>query len=176
MIQRIVTMARFRRSGIGTLVQRVKHVIDSEGVATAIRSDTPLAIVVNSKTTPTVITENLVGSTINAFFLSVFGIGATGTGVSGSVNWYLAKLRGGQAVSDLPNPGETGTSDLRNQIIHEEKGVPGSADGTPMVFKGVIVVPRGMRRNRSGDEWHLIFRSATSDANFCVKAIYNEFN
>ncbi len=169
-------MARFRRGMSARPIQRVKHVIDTEGVATAIRSDSPLAIVVNAKQTPTVLTETLVGSTINAFFISVFLIGTTGIGVSGFINWYIAKLRGGQAVSDLPNPGETGGSDLRNQIFHEEKGLSGSADGTPMVFKGVIAVPKIYRRMRSGDSFHIIIRSPTSDVNFCVKAIYNEFN
>ena len=172
----IVTMV-FRRRGIGSIVQRVKHVIDAEGTAVAIRSTVPLATTVNVNSAVFNPEEVLLGHTINAFYLSVFAIGAGAGGIDGSVNWYLAKLRGGQVVSDLPNPGETGVSDLRNQIIHEEKGVPGSEDGSPMVFKGVIVIPKGMRRMRSGDQWVAIFRSAGAgdDANFCIKSIYNSF-
>ncbi len=108
-------------------------------------------------------------------FISVFVIGATGAPLNGPIDWYIAKEHAGQ--TNLPTPGQTGTSTVRNQIIHEEKGLAGSGDGTAMAFKGVVVIPRGMRRFREGDSWRLILRSedATNDASFCVKAIYKSF-
>ncbi len=103
-------------------------------------------------------------------------IGASGGGLNNSLNWYISKEHTGQA-GDFPQPSETGVSALRNQIFHEEKGLAGSADGTPMAFKGVIVIPRGMRRMREGDviALHLRNLDVTNDANFCIKAIYKSY-
>ncbi len=116
-----------------------------------------------------------VGATINGFYLSIFVIGSTGAPLSGPINWYIAKTGEGQFAS-LPEPGQTGVSKLRNQIVHEEKGLSGSGDGTPMVFKGVIAVPRGMRRMREGDQWQVVINGTTGDTNnFCVKSIYKSY-
>ncbi len=116
-----------------------------------------------------------VGSKINGFFISVFIIGATGAPISGSIDWFIVKLHEGQAAS-LPVPGQTGSSKIRNQIFHEEKGLSGSGDGTPMVFKGVIAIPRGMRRMREGDSFFISAKMATGDTGtFCIKAIYKSY-
>ncbi len=117
-----------------------------------------------------------VGAKVNALFISIFILGATGAGQGpGSINWYISKLHDGQTG---PTPGQTGTSKIRNQIFHEEKGLAGSQDGTPMAFKGVIVVPRGMRRMREGDVIQISLAqsaSSTADNNFCLKAIFKSF-
>ncbi len=115
-----------------------------------------------------------VGSKINAFFISQFQIGASGSTAAGSLNWYIIQLHNGQTAP--PNAGATGNSEIRNQIIHEEKGLAGSEDGTPMAFKGVIVIPRGMRRVREGDSWEIVLRNSQvgQDTTFCTKAIYKE--
>ncbi len=171
-------MPRFRRSGLGTIINSVKHVIDSEGVVQqASPSLTPLATAVAARSTTFNPEEVEVGDKINGFFLSVFGIGASGQPFQGSWNWYIMKIHEGQ-IGDVPTPGQTGTSKLRNQIFHEEKGVPGSGDGTPVVFKGVIAVPRGMRRMREGDQFliRIAVTSMGDDANFCIKAIYKTFS
>ncbi len=167
-----------RRSSALRPVNRIKHVLDVEG--TLLQSGAvvtvPLATVVAVRTDPINPVEVEVGSTVNGFFLSVFVVGATGAPLgTTSVNWLIGKKHSGQS---LPAPTTVGTSDLRNQIVHEEKGLAGSGDGTPMAFKGVVGVPRGMRRNRSGDQWELklsLTASATADAVFCVKAIYNSY-
>ncbi len=117
-----------------------------------------------------------VGGKVNGFFISLFVIGATGAPLNGSINWYIIKTHEGQTAI-TPQPGQTGVSKIRNQIFHEEKGLAGSGDGTPMAFKGVIAVPRGMRRMREGDQFSIVLNSqdATNDATFCLKAIYKSF-
>ncbi len=169
----------FRRSL--NLVNSIKHVIDSEGsiLQTGVQSVVTIANAVPNVDSTTFTPGDVrVGSKINGFFISLFLLGSTGAGVGpGSLNWYIIKTHEGQ-ISLLPNAGNTGTSKIRNQIFHEEKGLAGSQDGTPMAFKGVIVVPKGMRRMREGDQFHIAIRqpsSATDDAFFCVKAIYKSF-
>ncbi len=169
-------MPRFRSAR--SPINSIKPIIDSEGVLTGgTASATPIAVAVPNVDTSTFQPGDIrVGATINAFFLSVFILGATGAGNNGSINWLIFKEHSGQAGS-APIPGQSGTSPLRNQIIHEEKGLAGSIDGTPMAFKGVVVVPRGMRRMREGDSWFVRVRGTDNmtDYNFCVKAIYKSF-
>ncbi len=167
-------MGRFRSSK--SPINSIKHIIDSDGaLAGGGNSVNDIATAVPNVGATFVPVEVRVGATINAFFLSIFIIGASGSGLSSSLNWYIIKTHGDQTT--LPTPGFTGNSDVRNQIFHEEKGLAGSADGTPMVFKGVIMVPRGMRRMREGDKFIIVLRNgdSTNDANFCVKAIYKSY-
>ncbi len=168
------------RSRLGTIVQSFKHVIDAEYTLTAGgKSVIPIGDVVNSRAAATNPLENIVGETVNGIFLSIFIIGSTGAPVNASQNWYIAKARSGQDITaDFPNPGETGVSDVRNQIFHEEKGMVGSGDGTAMAFKGVVVIPKAMRRMREGDRFFVALRSldATVDSNGCLKAIYKSFS
>ncbi len=170
-------MPRFGRGRSLVPVNSIKHIIDSEGDLTGARSDTPIATAVVTASTTFNPVEVEFGRKINGFFISVFMIGATGTGLDASLNWYIAKRHAGQAISDFPGADSTGTSQLRNQIIHQEKGLAGSADGTPMAFKGVIVVPRGMRRMREGDEWFISLKNndGTNDATFCIRSIHKSF-
>ncbi len=170
----------FRRSRLGTQIHSVKHIIDSSGVLTGgATSVNALSKVVNACTEPFDPFECVVGENVNGIFLSVFIIGATGAPLNGQIDWYIAKARANQnIVGDFPNPQATGISPMRSQILHEEKGLAGSGDGTPMAFKGVVVIPRGMRRQRDGDQFFIKIRSedSTSDAQFCIKAIFKSFS
>ncbi len=167
----------FRRRSSVAPINSIKHVIDTEGtlLSTGAASvNTICQAVANVSSTFNPI-EVRVGAKVNGFFLSIFIIGATGAPIVGSVNWYIIKLHDGQSA---PQPGETGISKVRNQIFHEEKGLAGSGDGTPMAFKGVIAVPRGMRRMREGDQFQILLSLnaiASGDATFCLKAIYKDF-
>ncbi len=176
MIQEQVQMV-FRR-GAKSPINSIKHVIDTGGDLSELGTTSVNTIAVAVPNVDSAVFKPgdiRVGATINGFFLSVFVIGATGAGIGAPINWFLMKLHDQQTSL---NPGATGVTSRRNQVIHEEKGLAGSADGTAMAFKGVVVVPKGMRRMREGDSWVLslaLSANATSDANFCVKAIYKSF-
>ncbi len=167
-------------SRLGNQIHSVKHIIDSEGALTGgITSITPISTVVNARSAVFDPLEIVIGERINGIFLSVFMIGATGTGLSGSLNWYICQIRAGQSANaDFPSPAAAGGSNVRSQIFHMEKGLAGSADGTPMAFKGVIVIPKSMRRQRDGDSFNVLLNStdSTSDTNFCIRAIYKSFS
>ncbi len=171
-------MAFGRRRGSSiNVVHSVKHIVDSEGALSAgATSTTPLLTVVNQRSVTFDPLEVNIGEKVNGIFLTIFVIGATGAPLNGSINWYIIKTHEGQV--SLPTPGITGASNLRNQIFHEEKGLAGSGDGTPMAFKGVIALPKSFRRMRQGDGILIILNSndATNDATFCIKAIYKSFS
>ncbi len=157
-------------------INSLKHVIDSEGALTATKSVSVIAQQTAVRSDPFNPVQVLTGERINAFFITIFIKGSSGTTVNGSQNWYIMKQHAGQAAV-VPDPGSTGTSNIRNQIFHEEKGLVGSGDGTAMAFKGVIVVPKGMRRIRDGDIFQLVLlNNGTDAAEFCIKAIYKSFS
>ncbi len=159
-------------------INSIKHVVDVSGALSGgSSSQVPVSVAVPNVDTTTFVPGDVrVGATINGFFLSIFVIGSTGAPINGPIDWYIVKIHEGQAGS-TPTPGNTGISKIRNQIIHEEKGLAGSGDGTAMAFKGVVAIPRSMRRMREGDVWRIVIRSedATNDAQFCVKAIFKSF-
>ncbi len=169
----------FRRGSSLHPVNSIKHIVETEGLLSgAVTSSVSLAIAVPNVDTTTFKPGDIrVGAKVNGMFISVFMLGSTGSTPIGSLNWYIGKQGTSQTLSNEALPGNTGISKIRNQIFHEEKGLSGSGDGTPMAFKGVIAIPRGMRRFREGDAIVLNLRSldATNDVQFCVKAIYKSY-
>ncbi len=164
-----------RRSRLGQVIDSYKHIIDTSGGLSSTASVISLATGIDTVTDPK--TQVPTGAIVSGIFISFYIIGSSGAPRTGPIDWYIGKLRTGQnGTTDFPDPGQTGGSGVRNQILHEEKGLSGSGDGTPMVFKGVIAIPRSMRRMRDGD---VIFIKAigtgTDNPNFCVKAIYKHF-
>ncbi len=160
-------------------VSSIKHIIDATGALSNTRVVVPLLTAIGDDPNPFDPSKVKFGASVNGIYLSLFIIGSSGTAVQGPQDWYIGKRHAGQDVlSDMPIPGQTGLSLLRNQVIHEEKGLVGSGDGTAMAFKGVIVIPRGMRRMREGDEWFVVLRSGdnTNNPEFCLKAIFKSFS
>ncbi len=119
------------------------------------------------------------GSKVNGIFLSIFFYADA---VSGTdlplIDWYIMKDPGstfgsiGFSGTGYPTPGSVATYRNRKWIIHEEKGLTGAAsDGYPMVFKGVIALPRHMRRFGETDALVVNFRTELPGKH-CIKAIY----
>ncbi len=162
-------MARFNRSK--RPIRSIKNIIDGEGnILAATAAEQQIATTVNTYTGA--VTETTVGSSINAFYVSVFMLNDVDQ-AAGSLNWYIAKRHAGQTFASFPSPGAVGGSTVRNQIFHMEKGLAGNiADGgSTMVFKGVIKVPRGQQRMREGDIWFIAIENIQA-GKFCIQAIY----
>ncbi len=151
-------------------INSVKNVLDSSGgiVATTVLS-VPIATAVDAYAGGAV--EVPIGAKVFSFYLSVFIESDAAEGVSNLVDWHIAVVPSG--LAGLPNPGSTGGNALRKFIIHEEKGLAGFNDhkGLPMIFKGVIKLPRGYQRMSDGMQ--ILFRAFSPTAGlFCIKAIY----
>ncbi len=152
-------MARFSRRGLNLRpVNRVKHVFDEQGGITA---GTQVDVVLADTTdTPTLAATNSVetSSTINAIYLKV-EVNATSSAALANVYMYVAK-NPGNALS-MPVPNVVGASDLKKYVIHQEmvmlQQVTNSNPRT--VFNGVIVIPRGYRRNGPDDQLLLKIQS-----------------
>jgi len=164
------------RMGYKRPINSVKHIIDSSGqLAVGLESVTDVVNTVNARSVITVPNEVENGATVGSIFVSIYVLGSSGS-TSGLIDWYIWK-KPGDAIQagTVPTPGNTGVSQLRRFIFHEEKGLSATQDGTPMVFKGVIRIPPRFRRMGQQDKIQIVILSSEEIMDFCVKAIYKSF-
>ncbi len=82
----------------------------------------------------------------------------------------------GDAADDFPFPSRVGTNPNKNQVLHQEKGLVGdAADGSKMIFQGVIRIPRGKQRIGRGTKLVLVAGKEADDKFFCVRTIYKSY-
>ncbi len=166
----------FRRSRMSLRpINSFKHVVDSSGaLAPAAESVTPICQEDPGGRSTTVPVNVAIGSKVSSLFLSIFVLGTSGSD-SGLVDWYIWKNpRGSIPGGSRPIPGNTGLANTRNYIMHEEKGLAATQDGTPMVFKGVIKIPRHFQRIAQGDIFEVVILAPVAK-DFCIKAIYKNY-
>ncbi len=169
-------MARFNRRSQSSIrpVQRIKHVIDSQfgqtlGVQNVIEliesNDNPA--IANTKEVQT-------GSTVNGIYLHVEAYATTEAALS---NFYLAVMKNPADVLTPPEANQIGVSDLKKYVIHQEMVMlQKEATGNPRtIFNGVIVIPRGYRRNGPGDSLELLTLSPGVNCDVCIQCHYKEF-
>ncbi len=163
---------------------RIKHVVDSSSI---------LGAGVSTVAQPTIdgvdayqlsdVNGVPTGSSVNGIYLSMFFISEGGELAAEVplVDWYLIHNPGDAFGTtfdgnNLPTPGVTGSHKNKRFIIHEEKGLTGGGDaslaGVPMVFKGVIGIPRKWRRIGQ-DDGIIICARANFATKFCIKTIYH---
>ncbi len=167
-------VARFRTRMALRPINRIKHVIDSQfGVAAGATQD---LVIVNSVTNPELanVADCEFGSTVNGIFL-IIEVNATSSAALANVYMWIAKNPGGNLT--LPNPNVVGASDNKKYIFHQEmvmlQQVTNSNPRT--VFKGVIAIPKGYRRNGPNDQIIVRIQTPGVSINGCVQAHYKEF-
>ncbi len=156
-------------------VHRIKHVVDAQGAM-----GTPGTAVV-TKLIETVdapvlanVTEVETGSKVNGFYLKV-EVYATST--AALANCYMAIFK--NPGNNLTNPAinAVGADDNKRYVIHQEMVMlEKNTTGNPRtLFNGVIVIPRGYRRNGPADQLKLILLAPGVTTEFCVQCHYKEF-
>ncbi len=125
------------------------------------------------------------GAKVSSFYMSFFAISEGGEIAAEIplVDWYVIHNPGGAFgvtfdANNLPTPGSTGNHKNKRHIFHEEKGLAGGGDaslsGVPMVFKGVIKIPRGRQRVGQDDIIQICGR-ANFNTKFCIKTVYKHY-
>ncbi len=171
----MVAMAlRSRRGNSIRPVHRIKHVIDKQlGLVLNVAQDFNLAL---SKDAPVVANTEEVesGSTINGIYLNVEAY-ATTAGALANIYMYVAK-NPGNAIT-LPAANLVGNQSTKKYIIHQEmKMLEQSVNGNPRtIFNGVIVLPRGYRRQAISDLLVLRLFSPGVNCSVCFQCHYKEF-
>ncbi len=171
-----VMVARFNRGMSLRPVNRIKHVVDFQG---GIAAGAGLNVVlIDTTDTPTLADTNGVetGSKVNSIYL-VVEVSRTGTtsDVLANVYFSLGKNPGGNLT--LPEANVVGVNDNKKYIIHQEmvmlQGFNASNPRT--LFKGVINIPRGYRRNGPNDTLVLRLQTPGVAINVCLQCHYKEF-
>ncbi len=156
-------------------IMSVKKVIDAQGglVASTVSTVGLLNVTTGAAWVDSANDSVPIGCTVSSMYISVFvfldgAIGAT----TPVIDWFFAKSPGNSLT--FPEPGATGGNENRRWIMHEEKGLAPSIDdgGTPMVFKGVLKIPKGRQRMGNDDSVFISLKSEGHPGFFCVKAIY----
>ncbi len=170
-------MARFGNSL--RPINRIKHVVDFQ---IAVPLDVALPnIIAHAKDNPVLSlkADCAIGSKINAFYITTEVV-ADDTSTTSTPNFYWMLYKNpGSAIGTFPNANTVGTSDLKKFVIHQEMVMINSTGGgNPRnVFKGVIVIPKGMRRMAPDDSWNiqLFIPSTGVKCISCTQVHYKEF-
>jgi len=173
-LERVV--ARFR-SALRP-INRIKHVVDFQ---TAVPVNTQiLQVVANTVDAPVISNADHVqtGATVNSVFLTTEVV-ASETSATATPNfyWMFYKNPGNNII--FPNANAVGSSDAKRFVIHQEMVMINPLDGgVPRnVFKGVIKIPKHLRRSAPNDRWivQLFIPSTGVSVNACTQAHYKEF-
>ncbi len=174
----ILPVMGFRRNFQSSIrpVHRIKHVIDQQGgiVAAAgvniVLIDTVDAPVLANRS------ENETGSKVNGIFLIV-EVSRVGTTSDVLPNVYLTVNKNPGTNLTFAEANAIGASDNKRYTIHQEMVMlQGTNAGNPRtLFKGVIAIPRGYRRNGPNDRLQIRIFSPGVAINWCVQCHYKEF-
>ncbi len=165
----------FRRGNSLRPVNRIKHVIDSQGAtALGINFDQALAAATD---TPTLAVPTSVetGCTINGIYLKVEVVN---TGVTGVLaNAYMIVIKNQSGAITIPAANAVGSSDDKRFVIHQEMVMLQMVDNSNprTLFNGVIVIPRGYRRFAPNDRLTVRIFSPGVELNICIQCHYKEF-
>ncbi len=160
-------------------IQRIKHVIDTSATVAA-AAVTPFRLV-TSIDDPSPLTANPeceTASKINGIYIrmEVASNEAIDLGAIPNVYMYLWKNPGGNLTRPAPNA--VGGSDNKRFVIHQEMSMienKGQGSNARTLFNGVIVIPKGMRRNGPNDIWEIAFLCPALDTAVCIQAHFKEF-
>ncbi len=155
-------------------VQTYKNVIDTSGAITAASvSTTDVAIAVETNGLDQKSNEVPIGGRISAMFVTLYVFSDTTESGNPLVDVYWWKNPANALTA--PTPGNTGASNYKRFIFHEEKGLAGNrTTGSPMIFKGVLKIPRQLQRFSLGDKVQVLVLSPTA-GRFCLKTIYRVY-
>ncbi len=156
-------------------VNRIKHVVDSQGAtAAATPFDQALAVATDTPTTA-VNTSVETGCTINGIYLRVEVVNTGVTGVLANAYMLIFKNPGGNLT--IPAANAVGIDDNKKYVIHQEMLMLQMVDNSNprTLFNGVVVLPRGYRRFGPNDQLVVRIFSPGVELNLCVQCHYKEF-
>ncbi len=166
--------SRFRRGSALQPVNRIKHVIDSQfgaSLGVAVQVD-----LIDSDDNPVIGTPNqvLTGSKVNGIYLKVEAYARTAAALA---NAYIIIVKNPATEIAGIAPNAVGTNPRKRFVIHQEMVMmERKVNGNPRtLFNGVIVIPRGYRRNGPDDLLSLRFLSPGVDCDVCLQCHYKEF-
>ncbi len=166
---------RNRNRGLGLRpVETVKHVVDNQG-GLVIGVTTPIDII-KTVESPVIGNSNEVRNpcTVHGVFMHI-EVSSTTSAAIGNV--YMALYKSTNNLLGTIDPQTIGSNANKRYVIHQEMTMAErSTAGNPRVlFKGVVVIPRGYKRFGANDRLELVLKTTGVAMDFCVQTIYKEF-
>jgi len=163
-------------------IQRIKHVVDLEGVV----DETPvvnLDIVLATDTPVLAQTAQVItGSNVHAIYLNLQAIAVGG---SARPNFFMCifKNPGGNLAALGFDPRAMGSNDNKRFVFHQEmkmlnEPTTGQTSIPVTIFNGVIKIPKGYQRMGPNDKISInivMGNNSLIDADWCLEAHYKEF-
>ncbi len=135
-------------------------------------------VLVDTTDTPTLGVDSSVetASKINGLFL-ILEVTRVGTTSDVLANVYMAIEKNPGNNLTLPEANAVGINDNKKWVFHQEMiMLQGTNAGNPRtLFKGVIAMPRHMRRNGPDDVTQVRIFSSGVGINWCLQCHYKEF-
>ncbi len=162
-------------------INSIKHVLDLQSTVASGTADLINLVSPVDNPDTTTFTQVAIGSQVSSIFLNVQIVNETdATGLINNAYMFVFGNPGGNVqASAIPDVNAVGISDMRKQVIHQEMAMLSDAnDSIPItLFKGVIRIPRKMRRMGINDLITLKIGTPTGGAaiNVCVQCIYKEY-
>ncbi len=170
-------MARYRTRSL-IPINRIKHVVDSSATGSA-GSAHPFTIALATDTPTLAATSSVeTGSKINGFYIRIEAASNEAIDLGAIPNVYLIiwKNVGGNLTAPVPNA--VGANDNKRYVIHQEMTMienKGQGSNARTIFNGVVVIPKGMRRNGPNDHWLAEVLCPALNTAYCFQAHYKEF-
>ncbi len=170
-------MARYRnRMSALHPINRIKHVFDDSATATA--AATIGKQIIKAVDAPVIANTNEVqtGAKVNGIYLKV-EVSPNETDAGAIPNVYMAIYKDDNNTLGNIDPTNTGPLTTKKVIIHQEMIMMNNlAGGNPRVlFNGVIVIPKGMRRFGPASSLKITLRSTAVNFAYCLQSHYKEF-
>ncbi len=171
-------MPRYRSRMALRPINRIKHVVDSSATVAAATDNG--FVLADTTDTPTLAATTSVetGSKINGFYIRLEAASNEAIDLGAIPNFYMLVAKNPSNALTFPDANVIGSSDLKRFVIHQEMTMlenKGQGSNARTVFNGVVVVPKGMRRNAPDDRWIVrIFCPALATV-VCIQAHYKEF-
>ncbi len=168
-------VARFHsRSNFLRPVNRIKHVVDSQG-ATAAGAAFDLNLI-KAVDAPVIgnTADVQTGATVRSFFYSCDVVNTGVTGVLANAYLIFTKIPGGNIT--VPAANAVGADDNKRFVIHQEMVMLQMQDNSNprTLFKGVIRIPRGYQRFAPNDLLQSRIFSPGVELNICQQCHYKE--
>ncbi len=167
----------FRRSRLNLAIRpvhRIKHVFDSQfALAAGTAGNQTIVTTVDAPVLANT-AECETGSKINGFFITCEIYGTSSAALSNAY-FILFKNPGGNIANPAPNT--VGSNDNKRYVIHQEMVMLQKVDTSNprTLFKGVVAVPRHLRRNGPNDLWRVGVLTPGVSADVCLQVHYKEF-
>ncbi len=154
-------------------VKTLKHIVDKQGGLTV--GTTVFENLIESKDAPVLanVAEVETSSTVNSIFLNI-QVAASSTAALANV--YLAVYKNPGGNLGALDPQSVGVSDDKRFVIHQEM-IMTEKNTTAIprtLFKGVISIPRGYKRNGYNDRLIAALKSPGVTMDYCIQCIYKE--